>query len=145
MKKTTKKKTGMPSLREAFVIKEKEYCGSDKDLDEAGPPPIPGTAPGKPPPIPSQAQQQQRTQPSATRQAMGITQYVQGVMSDIMSLEKDLQINRSKYAGLEITSEINALQKAAQNLKTKVDNWNGEQQKAQTVRGVAPTAFGGTA
>lgn len=138
MKKTTKKKTGMPSLREAFVIKEKEACEDEKEVDEAGPPPTPGTVPGKTPPLPSGAMQTQKSAASKQPQAQ---QFASGLMSDVLSFEKEMQINRSAYTGLEVTSELQKVKTAAQDLKTKVDNWLAQ----SSGKVMPPSPFGGNA
>ena len=57
----------------------------------------------------------------------GVSQYSQGIMSDIMGLEKDMQVNKSKYVGLDINRELQAVKTEAQALKTKVDNWMNKQ------------------
>ncbi len=127
-KKTTIKR--MPTLREAFVVREKFPCGDDEDMDnkkdvkEALPPPIPGSTPGKPPPLPGAIQ----AKPATPGRAMtaGVSQYASGIISDIMGLEKDLQINKSKYVGLDINRELQKVKTEAEALKVKVDNWMGK-------------------
>lgn len=48
-------------------------------------------------------------------------------MNDVLSLEKDIQVNRTKYVGLDINAELQQVKTDANALKKKVDNWVGQQ------------------
>lgn len=125
-------KNGIPSLREAFVVREKFDCDGDDDADDKGmkkealPPPIPGTAGNMtPPPIPSTAM----AKPAQGQSSRGgIDVFIKGIDSDLMGLEKDLSINRGQYQGLDTKKEMEDLKKGVIALKTKIDNWKEQQQ-----------------
>ncbi len=141
MKKTKIKR--MPTLREAFVLREKAPCDDDeKEVKEALPPPSPGTVPGKAPPPPTAALTPKKAPTTGRAMTAGVSQYAQGIMSDVLGLEKDLQINKSKYVGLDIDRELKQVKTDADALKVKVDNWVNQQ---SSVSGVAPSAYGGNA
>jgi hypothetical protein len=130
MKKNVKK-SSMPSLREAFVVRENEKCDYEKeDMEEAGPPPIPGSQ-AVPPPIPGSMNKQKHVSlgaPQATS-AGQVEQLGMTIRTDVMSLEKEVQLNKGKYPGLDIDREVKQLRTDIEALTVKLQNWQVDQYK----------------